>query len=744
MKLQYITRGMSDARGKPRVFLACHPEDRERAIPLIAEDLLRHANCAVWYDAEPEADFDPQELRAALDEMQLFVAAVSSKFLYTAHRAKDVELKYALQRHIPVLPILLESGLSREFNRVTDTKIQVVNRCVSDPTATPYEEVLDTYLKSMLVGNELAEKVRDAFDAYVFLSYRKKDRRHAQRLMHLIHENKQFRDIAIWYDEFLVPGENYNDAIRDAFEKSGLFALAVTPSLLEPENYVMRVEFPLARDRRRDKGDLQIVPVELYETALGDPRTDRGQLETAYQEIPPLQDAHRPAEMNAALLDALGRIARKESDGSARHRFFIGLAYLCGIDVEVDRSRALELLESAATDPVPCFDATEKLVDMYRSGDGVALDLNRAIQWQRRLCEQCRSEHEKGHSPDEHLGFGTRYFRALMGLSDLLREAGSLPEAVVTAEQALAVAGTLTDEVGAREVDRDTAVICNRLGGLCRASGDLDRAEAYYRRSLDISERLAREMGTARARRDLSVSQERLGDVYRKRGEPDRAEALYLSARALRVALNDAIGDAGTRRDLSAILTKLGNVKRARRDYDGAAGDYGAALELDRVLAEETRTWQARDDYAVSLVKLGDVQRTRGETREAVELQSKAVEIFQKNVDETGSLEYRKHLASGLEKLAKSWVGLWQREPAERCYRRSVALREDLMNEYPSHITRHELATAYFLFADFSGDAGMMRRALRLWEEMCPDHPEYARYADSARRMLAKLVPVHD
>ena len=235
MKLQYITRGMGDARGKPRVFLTCHPEDREKAIPLIAEDLLRHVNCAVWYDAEPAAEYDPWELRAALDEMQLFVAAVSSKFLYSDHRAKDVELKYALERHIPVLPILLESGLSREFNRITDTKIQVVYRTVSDPTATPYEEVLDTYLKSVLVGDELAEKVRDAFDAYVFLSYRKKDRRHAQRLMHLIHENKQFRDIAIWYDEFLVPGENYNDAIRDAFEKSGLFALAVTPSLLEPE-----------------------------------------------------------------------------------------------------------------------------------------------------------------------------------------------------------------------------------------------------------------------------------------------------------------------------------------------------------------------------------------------------------------------------------------------------------------------------------------------------------------------------
>ena len=738
MKLEYITRGMGDARGKPRVYLACHPEDREKTIPLISEDLLRHANCAVWYDAEPTAEYDPRELRACLDEMQLFVAAVSSKFLYTDHRAKDVELKFALEEHIPVLPILLEPGLSREFNRVTDTKIQVVNRCVSDPTATPYEEVLDTYLKSVLVGDELAEKVRDAFDAYVFLSYRKKDRRHAQRLMHLIHENKQFRDIAIWYDEFLVPGENYNDAIRDAFEKSGLFALAVTPSLLEPENYVMRVEFPLARDRRKEKSDLEIVPVELYETELGDPRTDPDALETSYAGIPPLQDEHRPVELNAALIESLARIAKKRNDGSARHRFFIGLAYLCGIDVEVDRSRALSLLESAATDPKPCFDATEKLVDMYRNGDGVALNMGKAIEWQRRLCDQYRLEYEKGLSPDEHLGFGTRYLRALTLLSDLLREKGIESEAILIAEQALAVAGTLTGEVGAREVDRDAAMICNRLGGLYRASGWMDRAEEYYRRAWKVYDRLAREMGTARARRDLSVSQERLGDISRKRKDLNQAEALYTQARRLRQALVESDGSPRARRDLSSILTKLGNIEKARGDYDGAAREYGAALELDRVLAEETRTWQAKDDYAVSLVKLGDVKRTQGEVREAVELQSKAVEIFQKNAEETGSLEYRKHLAVGLEKLAKSWDCLWQREQAEQCYRRAVRLREDIEREYPSHVTRHELATTCFLFADFARDADGMSRALRLWEEMLPRHPEYSIYAENARRMLSK------
>ncbi len=739
MKLIVDTRGQGDARGKPRVYLTCHPEDADTALPKVCTDLLRHANCAVWHDAEMTAPYDIQELEACLDEMQLMVLAVTSKFLYTENRAKDVALKYALRQHIPVLPILLESGLSREFNRVTDTKIQVVNRCVSDSTATPYDEVLDTYLKSVLVGDELAEKVRDAFDAYVFLSYRKKDRRHAQRLMHLIHENRQFRDIAIWYDEFLVPGERYDAAIRAAFEKSSLFALAVTPNLLEPKNYVLREEYPMARDRRRRKGDLEIVPVELYETERGDARTERLKMETVYRDIPPIQDEHQPREMNAALLEALRRISKKENDGSARHRFFIGLAYLCGIDVEVNRERAMTLLESAATDPEPCCDATEKLVDMYRNGDGVARDMDKAIEWQRRLCAQYQAEYEKGHSPDEHLGFGTRYFRALMGLSDLLREAGRLTGAVSFAKLALMVAGELTDEVGKREVQRDTAVICNRLGGLLRARGEHDRAEEFYRRALDINARLAREMGTARARRDLSVSQERLGDVYRHRKDLDRAEAMYLEARALREALAGADDSSRARRDLSAIRTKLGNVRRARADYDGAAEDFRAALALDKVLSEELMTWQARDDYAVSLVKLGDVQRARGACREAVALQREAVAIFEKNAAETGSVQYRKNLASGLEKLAKAWDGLGERAEAVGCLERAVALREALLRDFPSHTARHELATTLYLCAEYTRDAGGMRRAQRLWREMCREHPEYEKYADRAGRAAENM-----
>lgn len=739
MKLIADTRGQSDARGKPRVYLTCHPEDADTALPMIREDLLRHANCAVWHDAEMTASYDPRELEVCLDEMQLVVLAVTSKFLYTEHRAKDVELKYALRQHIPVLPILLESGLSREFNRVTDTKIHVVNRCVNDPTATPYDDVLDTYLKSVLVGDALAQQVRDAFDAYVFLSYRKKDRRHAQRLMHLIHENRQFRDIAIWYDEFLVPGEKYNDAIRDAFQKSGLFALAVTPNLLEPDNYVMKVEYPLARDRKQDAGDLEIVPVELYETELDDPRTDRTRLKAAYENIPPVQDEHEKQAMNAALLAALQRISKKENDGSARHRFFIGLAYLCGIDVEIDPQRALELIRSAAEDEAPCFDATEKLVDMYRHGDGVARDMEQAIEWQRKLCAQYRVAYEAQHDPDAHMGYGTKFFRATVALSDMLREVGDLYGAYAAANHALAFGGMLTGEVGAREVDRDIALICNRLGGLSRELGDMDRASDYYQRSLGIYRRLAGEMGTARARRDMSVSLERLGDIRRKQKKRDEARDFYRQALDIRAALAGQQDTANARRDLSAILTKLGNILRDQGDFDGADEHYARALEIDRVLAAELKTPQARDDWAVSLVKLGDVRRKRMQNRDAVELLSQAVRIFDENAQATGSLQYRKNLAAGLEKLAKAADAFYQREWAEKCHDRALDIREELANDFPSHATRHELATCLFMCAEFHRDHSMMARALGLWEEMCPRHPEYEIYVKSARRMLDKL-----
>lgn len=765
MRLRYKTAGNSKPERKPRVYFSCHPDDFKEAFPLITEDILSNASCVIWYDekyadlvpepetsdeefaetGEGEDEFPDLEPEEAITEMRLVVFAVTSRFLHEPNRARELELPLALKHHIPVLPIMLENGLGGEFSN-TCAKIQVVSKYVTDPTATPYEEVLKTYLDSVLVGKELADLVKTAFDAYVFLSYRKKDRKHAKRLIHLIHEKKQFRDIAIWFDEYLVPGEHFNDAIRDAFEKSSLFAMAVTPNLTEDGNYVMRVEYPLARDRenenaKKEKNDFAIVPVELYtdEEKVGNkewrinPSLLKDHEEFKYREIPDLKNEHKKQELDDALLAALDRIAKKANDGSAQHKFFIGLAYLNRIDVETDQELALELFTEAATDPEkPCMDATAKLADMYFHGECVEANTKKAIYWQEMLVSQYRKEYDKNHDPDEHKGYGTSHFKALRKLSDLYRESGDTKRAIKAAEEALAFCVKLEEEVGIREQERDKALILNCLGALHRKNGDLTAAEKCYSEAHKIYLKQAAEISTQRILRDLSISYERLGDVFREKEDYAAAYEHYQKAREIREQLLQASPGAGQRRDLSAILTKLGNVLKSCKKYGDAAKYYRQALAMDKVLAEEVKTPQARDDYGVSLTKIGDVLKAEKKLEEADDYYKKAEALFSRNVKETDSEFYKEHLAGGYEKLASIRKKLGDSGEAARLYLESVDLREKLYVKSGTVTDANALAVACYNAAIFLEDPELMKKAHEQWKTLSVKHSRYAKYRDKA------------
>ena len=739
MELRYITNGMSSPEGKPRVYFSCHPDDFDLAFPLIPEDILRHVNCAVWYDTDPAAAPDRRELEEVLDEMQLVVFAVTSRFLYEENRARNIELPLALEKHMPILPIMLENGLGYKFSNIC-AKIQVVSKYAADPTATPYEEVLATFLHAVLIGDELAEKVRNAFDAYVFLSYRKKDRRHARRLMRLIHENEAYENIAIWFDEFLVPGEGFNEAIADAFEKSSLFAMAVTPHLEEDGNYVMRVEYPMARDRVKKDSKFAIVPVEMYEPEDGEEGKDwrintkklRRHGEFRYRKICRLRNEHRRPQLDSVFLRALNRIAKKENDGSPQHRFFIGLAYLNGIDVETNYEKALKLIRAAAEAEDPCMEATEKLADMYLHGDGVPYDLQKAMQWQETLAAQYLRAYTKDHDPDAHKGFGTLYFKSLLKLSDIQREAGKIPDAVETARQALTFTDRLLEEVGIREQERDRALLLNRLGSLYRKQKEYAAAEDCFIKSCRIYERQAREIGTRRVRRDLSVSYEHLGDLRREQKDPAGAESYYSKAEKIRKELEKEASSPGTRRDLSLILTKLGNIYKDRKNPDLAQKYYGEALEMDRVLAAELRTPQSRDDYGVSLSKTGDIYKMLGNLPEASARYGQALDLFTKNKKTTASPFFLDHYAGGCEKLASVKKKLGETEEAARLYLAGIEAREQLYDASDTLSAAHQLAVSCYNAALFLVDSDLMQRARELWDTLSQQHPEYLKYRDRA------------
>ena len=414
--LKYKTRGDSHPMGKRKIYFACHPDDFCRYFGEITDDIFETQNCAVYY-SDLEQEYTVEELVSYLSEIQVLVVPITKKLLTEETRVMDVEIPYALKRHIPILPLMQEAMLDELF-REKFGDLQYLDKNIQDNTSISFTEKLKKYLDAILVSDDTAKKVRAAFDAYIFLSYRKKDRKYAQDLMRMIHKNDFCRDIAIWYDEFLSPGENFNNAISDALNKSELFTLVVTPNLVNEENYIMRVEYPYAR-----MAEKTILPVEMVET-------DRGALEENYEGIPVCADANE-ATLSDALMKSLSRIALEENNNDPQHNFFIGLAYLSGIDVEVDYDRATELITGAAERG--CEAAVRKLISMYGNGEGVALSRDKEIEWTRRLIDLYKDEFKK----ESNMTNLMKVHGSLLDLVLLLFNQNDLSQAVEVAESEL-------------------------------------------------------------------------------------------------------------------------------------------------------------------------------------------------------------------------------------------------------------------------------------------------------------------
>ena len=384
----YKTKGNANPKGKPRVYFTSHPEDFDRYLDKLCEDVFKTHDCAIYYTESMTEAIDEHDMDADLGQMNLFVVPVTFRLLSQPNRAMDVDLAYAKQQNIAILPFMMESGIDAFYSAPEKFgQRQYINPYSTDTTEISYADKLKKYLEAVLISDETAQRVRDAFDAYIFLSYRKKDRRYANQLMRLIHKNPEYRDIAIWYDEFLTPGESFKQNIDKAMQQSKLFTLLVTPSLLEyvdgKPNFVMGVEYPAAKS-----AGMGVLPAEMVET-------DKAELREKYADIPDCVTAQDEPALRQRLLDALDQIAKSENNNDPEHNFLIGLAYLDGIDVEVDRDRALELITSAAESGL--LDAMKKLCEMYQDGKGVQVNTQEAIKWAERIVEYCEKHFGKEH-----------------------------------------------------------------------------------------------------------------------------------------------------------------------------------------------------------------------------------------------------------------------------------------------------------------------------------------------------------
>ena len=253
------TRGGVDPHGKAKVYFTCHPEDFDKYFDKICHDVFVTHDCAVYYTPDMTEHLSEEDFTVDLGSIGVFVVPVTAKLLCEPSRAMHKDIAYARAHKIFIIPFMMESGIDALYTLPDNfADVQYISPFSHDATEIDYADKLKTVLDAVLVSDGTAQRVRDAFDAYVFLSYRKKDRKYVSELMRAIHAIPGCRDIAVWYDEFLTPGESFNENIDKAIKKSSLFTLLVTPNLLERDNFIMREEYPAAK-----RSGIKVLPTEM-------------------------------------------------------------------------------------------------------------------------------------------------------------------------------------------------------------------------------------------------------------------------------------------------------------------------------------------------------------------------------------------------------------------------------------------------------------------------------------------------
>lgn len=372
MEFLFKTRASVNPKGKPRVYFTCHPDDFVKHFQRLCDDILEVQDCAIYYTEDMSHRMDEQDQEMGLKQMSLFVVPVTFKLLTTPNRAMQEDIAYAKRHHIPILPFMMEPHIDHIYSHPDNFgECQYLYPDSRDTTQIPYKDRLKNYLNGVLISDTVVSRIKAAFDAYVFLSYRKKDRFHANLLLKKIHEIPHFRDTAIWYDEFLTPGESFKENISQILNKSQDFLLMVTPNLLEENNYVKDIEYPMAVNT-----NMPILPIEMV-------KTDRDALSKAFNGIPECID---PGDLSNRMLASSPTNSTSDADRSPEHLFLMGLAYLQGVDVEVNRERAIALITAAAE--AGHREAIEKLYRLYSGEDGNAFtNQSKALKWGEKIVE---------------------------------------------------------------------------------------------------------------------------------------------------------------------------------------------------------------------------------------------------------------------------------------------------------------------------------------------------------------------
>ncbi len=368
IKLNSKTRNDTVTPDIQKVYFCCHPEDFDLYFPSVCEDIFKYVDCTVLYKADPAAGWEPGEMEEDLKAMQLFVVPVTRKFLEQENEARLTELPFAVEHHIPVLPLLQEKGLEMDFHAACGP-IHCIDRLAEneDNNAVPYDQQIGRFFAEVMLDDVWEKKAEDEFGAVLRLYCPEPDRKYAGELIHRIHQSCPGRDIAVRYEGTVQPEENSSDKVRKEMDESDLIVFVVTPNLLEPGNFLLTTVCPAARESGKP----------LFFVEMAD--TDEDRLAEEIPDMPKPVNGRDGESLTEALKSLCKDLNISTDDQDPEHLFIIGLGYLSGASGETDPEEAVKVFTEAAEQGN--VHAQYILGVCYSYGQGAPQDDARAVRF---------------------------------------------------------------------------------------------------------------------------------------------------------------------------------------------------------------------------------------------------------------------------------------------------------------------------------------------------------------------------
>ena len=650
----FKTRGQCNPTGKQKVYFCCHSRDFTKYFTPISNQILELYDCAIWYPTEynvPREENFYQDLK----QMQLFILPVTENLIFNMESDLQKEIDFAKASGIPLLPIMEESGLEELFGKKFGD-LHLLDANQQSLTALPFRKKLNTFLSAVLVNDNLTSEIKNSFDTLLFLSYRKKDRKFVKQLMETIHKDPEHRDLAIWYDEFLTPGENFNDSIGDALKKSNLFVLAVTPNVVNENNYIMSTEYPMAVHQGKT-----ILPVEMAET-------DKTLLREKYNNIPPCIKISDTELLSSAIKICLGK---ETKELSPIQNYYMGIAYLKGVEVEVNYKYGLDYLIKASNQGIT--EATEE-VAMFSyfvlSGEQAK---NAAFTWQEKLISQLVDKY-KGNPSSENL---TALFNATIVYGDFHHATKKYEGAEKWYSTGL-------------KLNEKSTVAHFRLGCTYEESGNFTKAISSYAKGIAVSHN----------QQDLMIGHSALGDLYYKLNNLSESLENYAKATKYASEINFQDHSAESRKNLADLLLKQGKIFAKKGDLNQSLMHFKQANSTFEALVSEENHRQFKASLGQSFRELGKICRKLGKKQDAENYIIKSIEIFQELVKDHYTYEMQENLAGAYCDMGDYYKSVLDKIKAEKYFLKSVEILEKVV-EKTNHITsRQNLATVHMRLAE--------------------------------------------